>query len=405
MRQRLLIKAGVPILIIALAIGVSALMVSMKKVPEQKPVENKAFLVDATTIKTQDLNFIVKSQGIVAPKIQTILSAQVTGRIVNVSESFIEGGMFRKGDLLIQIEQFDYITDLKLWEAELAKANAALLEEQARGDVAAKEWQTFNRGTAPELGLRKPQLAKELANVRATQAQLERAQRNLQRTTIRAPYDGMVKDKQANIGQFVSLGGTLGTVYSTDVAEVRMPLSDNDLAYLELPSAQGVDAQVTLHASIAGKLVSWQGILTRNEGVFDQQSRVIYGVAEIADPYLRTKRPSGDALKFGRFVQADIIGSRALGLVVLSRDVMRLDGTVMVVNDQRTLEIRDVQVQRADEKHVYISSGLKDGELVITSVVPNPVDGMQLRLLSDLPATPEQDTQTATKTAIASAEL
>jgi RND family efflux transporter MFP subunit len=401
MKQKLMIKAGVPVLIVILAVGVSALMVSMKKVPEQKPVENKAFLVNATAITTQDLNFIVKSQGIVMPKIQTILSAQVTGRIVNVSDSFIEGGMFRKGDLLIQIEQFDYITDLKLSEAELAKANAALLEEQARGDVAAKEWQTFNPGTAPELGLRKPQLAKELANVRAAQAQLARAQRNLQRTAIRAPYDGMVKDKQANIGQFVSLGGTLGTVYSTDVAEVRMPLSDNDLAYLELPSSRGVDAQVTLHANIAGSLVSWQGQLTRNEGVLDQQSRVIYAVAEIADPYLRAKQASGIPLKFGRFVQADIIGSRALGLVVLSRDVMRLDGTVMVVNEQRTLEIRDVQVQRADEKHVYISGGLKDGELVITSVVPNPVDGMQVRLQSELPPTPEQDTQTS----IASARL
>lgn len=403
MKQKLIIKVGVPILIVALAIGASVLMVSMKKVPEQKTVEDKAFLVNATAITTQDLNFIVKSQGTVMPKIQTILSAQVTGRIVNVSDAFIEGGMFRKGDLLIQIEQFDYITDLKLSEAELAQANAALLEEQARGNVAAKEWQTFNRGAPPELGLRKPQLAKELANVRAAEAQLERAQRNLQRTAIRAPFDGMVKDKQVAIGQFVSLGGKLGTVYSTDVAEVRMPLSDTDLAYLELPSSSGVDARVTLHTNIAGRLVSWQGQLTRNEGVLDQQSRVIYAVAEIADPYLRAKDASGIPLKFGRFVQADIIGSRALGLIVLSRDVMRLDGTVMVVNDQRTLEIRDVQVQRADAKQVYISAGLKDGELVVTSVVPNPVDGMQVRLQSDTPESPEQDTQGAT--AVARAEL
>ncbi|MFQ3219412.1 MAG: RND family efflux transporter MFP subunit [Paraglaciecola sp.] len=403
MKQNLLIKIGVPIFIIALATGVAALMISMKKVPEQKPPENKAFLVNTMAITTQDLNFIVKSQGIVMPKIQTILSAQVTGKIVNVSDSFIEGGMFRKGDVLIQIEQFDYITDVKLSEAELAKANAALMEEQARGDVAAKEWQTFNRGAAPDLGLRKPQLAKERANVRAAQAQLERAQRNLQRTAIRAPYDGMVKDKQANIGQFVSQGGTLGTVYSTDVAQVRMPLSDNDLAYLELPSSRDVDAQVTLHANIAGSLVSWQGKLTRNEGVLDQQSRVIYAVAEFVDPYLRVKQASGIPLKFGRFVQADIIGSRALGVVVLSRDVMRLDGTVMVVNDQRTLQIRNVQVQRADEKNVYISAGLKHGERVITSVVPNPVHGMQVRLQSDLPP-PEQDTKT-TQTVTVSAQL
>jgi RND family efflux transporter MFP subunit len=394
-------KVAIPLVILLVAAAAMALMFMSKKAPDKKEIQEKALLVEVSGVQKQDLNFIVKSQGTAHPKVQTILSAQVNGKIVSVSSNFIPGGMFKKGDVLIQLERADYQSELKLAEAELARAEAALMEERARGEVAAQEWKSINSGVAPELGLRKPQLAKEIANVKATEAQLERAQRNLARTSIQAPYDGLVKDKQADIGQFISAGVKVATLYGTDVAEIRMPLSDHDLAFLELDTQDSGTTAVSLHADVAGNEVRWQGILARNEGVLDEKSRVIYAVAQIDDPYLRKSSATGIPLQFGRFLQAKITGNRALGLVVLPRDVMRVDGTVLVVDKLNKLRIRQVQVQRADESNVYISSGLASGELIATSVVPNPYNGMDVRLLSDEKS--PDDTDTNGETAIAEA--
>lgn len=381
-------KIGLPILIIAIALLVAFLMVSSRKPPEENVVEEMAFLVDVLEVSSEDITFMVKSQGTVSPKVQTVLSAQVSGRIVQVAEAFIEGGMFKRGDVLIQLESADYQTDLKLAEAELAGANAALDEERARGKVAENEWSSVKNTVAPELGLRKPQLAKEIANVRAAEAKVERAQRNLQRTSIKAPFDGLVKAKNVDIGQFVSVGNQVGTVYATDIAEVRMPLSDNDLAFLQLPADREGSAKVRLHTKIAGRQVSWQAILARNEGVLDAQNRVVYAIAEVQDPYKRAEEATGEPLIFGRFVQADITGNDAQDLIVLPRNVLRLDGTVLVVDKQRKLHIREVELQRSDEQKIYISRGLANGELVVNTAIPNPYDGMPVRLPGDeVPAT------------------
>ncbi|MCC2615379.1 efflux RND transporter periplasmic adaptor subunit [Aestuariibacter halophilus] len=398
-------KAGIPLIIVLIAIVVAAAMINMRQPPEKAEVEERAFLVNAIPVSSEDLQFVVKSQGTVQPKIQTVLSAQVSGRVTSVAEAFIEGGMFKKGDVLVQLEQADYNTDLKTAQAELARAQAALEEERARGKVAEEEWRSVKGSVAPELGLRKPQLAKELASVRAAEAQLERAQRNLERTTIRAPYDGLVRSKDIDLGQFVTVGKQLGVIYNTDVAEVRMPLSDNDLAYLQLPGTDGQSSPVELTATVAGKVVQWQGMLARDEGILDEQRRVIYAVAEVKDPYQRADNAQGVALKFGRFVQARISGNRGDDMIVLPRHVLRLDGTVLVVGEDRKLEIRDVVVQRADENSVYISAGLRSGEQVITSAVPNPYNGMALRLPGDEqdPAV-EKDVEESKDTAIAKTE-
>lgn len=376
-----------PVLILVIAVALTMVMIGAKKAPEKQEAEDKAFLVKAVEVTTKDMNYIVKSQGTVQPKVRTVLSAQVSGKVVKLSDAFVAGGLFQKGDLLIQLEQADYITDFKSAEAELARAKAALEEEQAKGKVAAEEWKSVRDSIAPELGLRKPQLAKEIANVRAAEAQLERAKRNLERTEIRAPYDGLVRSKNVDIGQFVAVGSELGSVYGTDIAEIRMPLSDNDLAYLEL-SHEGsreshLPSKVTLSSQVAGKQFAWDARLVRNEGVLDEKNRVIYVVAEVQDPYMRKSAAYDIPLKFGRFVSAQITGNYAENIVVLPRNVLRLDGSVLVVDEERKLHITPVNVQKSDEKLVYISEGLSVGQKVIISAVPNPVENMSVRFAED----------------------
>ncbi|WP_102795211.1 efflux RND transporter periplasmic adaptor subunit [Bowmanella denitrificans] len=384
-------KVVLPIGIILLAGVVAAIMIFSRKPPAKVAHETQAFLVEVIQVSKRDVDFQVKSQGTVIPRTQTMLSSQVSGKIVELSADFIEGGLFNKGDVLIKLEQADHLTELKSAEAQLASAKAALQEEQARGKVAAEDWKTVKNSIAPELGLRKPQLQKEKANVLAAEAQLERAQRNLERTLIRAPYDGLVKSKTVDIGQFVGVGTQLGVIYGTDVAEVRLPLSDNDLAYLALPSHQDV-SEVSLTSVVAGQPLSWEAKLVRSEGVLDPQSRVIYAVAEVSDPYLRKQEQHAAALKFGRFVSATIRGNHARDLVVLPRHVLRLDGTVLVVDQELKLQIRPVNIVRADERHVYIDNGLQEGEKVTVSAVPNPVNGMPVRLNSDKGSQAEDST-------------
>lgn len=377
-------KVGIPIIILIIAVVILFALIKAKEKPEKEEVEAPVFLVDATDIELSTVEFLVYAQGAVQPRNQTMLSAQVSGRIIRVADNFIEGGFFDKGDVLVEIEAVDYETDLLLAQAELAQAQASLDEEIARGQVAEKEWSSFNSGTPPELGLRKPQLAREQALVKAAEANLARARRNLERTKIRAPYDGLVKSRDVDLGQFLPLGGQIGEVFSTDIAQVRLPLTDDDIAFIGDLSEQ--ESQVTLSAQVAGQRQFWQGRLVRDEAVLDDARRVIFGVVEVQDPYLRTDAQLNQTqLKFGRFVEASITGIKADNIIKLPRFVLRLDGTVLSVAEDSTLRINPVEVIRTDEDFVYISGGLDTRHKVVLSAVSTPYDGMPVRLLESPP--------------------
>lgn len=391
MKQSLWVKGGIPLIVLVIAIIAAGVMISSRQPPEQKPVEEKAFLVDAQSVSREQVQFSVASQGNVLPKHQTKLSAQVGGRVVSLSDDFVVGGMFTEGEVLATLEQSDYETELRLAEAELAQATAALEEEKARGKVAEEEWRSVNNVAPPELGLRKPQLAKEQANVKAANAKLDRAKRNLARTEIRAPYNGIIVERNIDLGQFVAAGSTVATVYATDVAEVRLPITDSDLAFLNVSANPDRVDNVELAATVAGQPRTWQGKLTRTEGVLDSNSRVVYAVVEVDDPYQRESSQNTPPLRFGQFVEADIQGEKYQQLFVLPRDVVRLDNTVLTVDDQRTLDIKPVDILRSSADKVYISNGLEENELVVMSAVPNPFNGMKVRLLGDVPDAAKND--------------
>lgn len=384
MKNSMLMKSGLPLFIVLIAFIAAAVMIKSRKPPEQVPVDIPAFLVDAEAVNSEQVSFIVKSQGNVVPRNKTSLSAQVSGQVVSLSDVFIAGGTFKKGDVLATLEQDDYRTDLKLAEAELAQAQAALQEEIARGKVAEQEWRSVSSVAPPELGLRKPQLAKEQANVKAAEAKLERAKRNLERTKITAPYNGIVVERNIDLGQFVAMGSLLGTVYSTDTAEVRLPITDSDLMFINIAGQSSEGVPVSLTASVGGVKRTWQGQLVRSEGILDTGSRVVYAIVEVQDPY-NFKASHKAPLRFGQFVEAEITSRQNEQLLVLPRSILRLDNTVLTVNDNREIEIKPVEVARTTAKEVFIRSGIEEGTLVVTSAVPNPYNGMKVRLPGDEP--------------------
>jgi RND family efflux transporter MFP subunit len=386
---RFLLPLGIVLVSILVVVGL--VMVAKGKRPERVETGGQAILVEAIPAEMTSLNFSVYSQGSVEPRTETTLVAEVAGQIVSVSPNFISGGFFRQGEVLLQIDPSDYETALLRAQANLASRKARMADEKARSEQALKDWINLGReGEPSDLVLRKPQLAEAQAGVQAAEAELQEAERDLQRTRIRVPYDGLVRSKLVDIGQYVAPGTPLGVTFAIETAEIRLPLSGSDLAYLDLPSATRLDrahrVPVTLTTDTAGLGGRWQAEIVRTEGVVDQASRVVYAVAEVVDPYGVLGRSEQPELIVGTFVRAEIQGLRADDVVVLPRSVLRPDSTVLIANEQRMLEIRPVTVARAEPRDVFISSGIEEGELVVTTSMDAPIPGTRLAISGENPA-------------------
>ncbi|QFU21470.1 efflux RND transporter periplasmic adaptor subunit [Shewanella eurypsychrophilus] len=377
-----ILRRSSPLLIIIVFGAAAAILISTKEAPEQKEDEVPVPIIDVTRVEQKTVSLNLPSYGVVTPKNKTQLVTEVQGRMLRIAPNFVAGGVVKKGELLAVIEPSDYEADLMQAQASLAQAKAALEEEMAKGEVAKNDWRGYDGGIPPELGLRLPQLKKEQANVKFQQAALARAQRNLERTIIRAPFDGIIKARIVDLGQYVTLGTNLGELYDTRVAEIRLPLANNDLAYLE--SVDKPDTEVILSASLAGKDVTWTGNIVRSEGVIDAENRMVYLVAEINDPYLRISRKEGQLpLKYGSFVTAVIKGRTVEGIVQLPRHIVR-NNQVAVVSSDNIIEIRDVNVVRTDIHSVYIKDSLVDGERISLTKLNNMSTGQAVKILGEM---------------------
>ena len=376
-----------PIGLVAGALAIMFVLFTARTPPEQKQEEVKDLLVEILPVIALTDNLQVTSQGTVEPKIKSALVSEVTGKIVWISESFVKGGLFKKGDVLVRIDDADYKTSVKAAEAALARAKATLEEEKARAKVAEQEWNDFMQGEAPDLYIRKPQLAREIANVQAAEADLERAMRELARTKVTATFDGLIKQKQADLGQFVNTGTQVAQVYGTEVAEVRLPVSDLDVGFLSFDSAYELNIQkprVELTANFGSQQKTWSGTIVRSEGVVDEGNRLVYLVAEVIDPYGIQNNHS--AIEFGRFVQAKIMGKQVENLMVMPRDLIYQENHALVVEDGK-LVIRDIVIEKMDKRYAYISSGLSEGEQLISTNIKNPLQGTAVKILAETLAT------------------
>ncbi len=376
------LKIFVPIAIVVCAIAITGVMVKFKKKAETKPVEIKPTLVQVVPAKAESQTFRVRTQGTVVPRTESTLTSEVSGRILSISPAFYAGGVFQKGDVLVEIDPSNYESAVAQAEFTLEQARLRYAQEEARGEQARKEWGSLSKSEPSPLALREPQLRAEAANVDWASESLEKAKRDLERTKIRAPYTGMVREKRTDLGQFVGMGSALGTVFAIDVAEVRLPLSLDQLAYLDLAiSFKGkVDATlvppVTLTASFAGQDHQWEGTIVRTEGAIDTSTRMIYCVAQVEDPYGVHHEIPGIPLTMGVFVQADIEGRTVEDVVVLPRQALRPNDRVLVVGEDNSLNTREVEVIKADENKVILAAGIEAGELICLTALEFVVEGM-----------------------------
>ena len=376
----------ISIAILASAVGGAFVMVQTRAAPTQMEREIPVLLVDAIEARREPVFFRVNTQGAVTPRTESNLVSEVSGQIVEVASNYVSGGFFRKGELLLRIDPRNYQSALKSAQANVARVQTQVAKENALANFALDDWKTLrdlNASTGPisDLALRKPQLAEAIAESISAEAALEKAQEDLNRTSIRAPYDGMVQEKHADVGQYVNTGSQLALIFATDYAEIRLPITQRELALVDLPSADGssLPLPVTL-TSQAGKIQhTWQGLIVRSEGVFDSASRVLYVVAQVEDPYNQSGR-NGELLRIGTFVTASIQGRFGGALFTIPRHALQRGETLWIIDEQQKIYPRDVQIVSTDEEYAYVDVGLTNGDRYTITPIDQPLPGMPVRV-------------------------
>lgn len=359
-------------------IGMSAL----KPKPEEKAEVIEALPVVIATAKMQPVSITVQAQGEVVPRSEVSLASEVSGKVTYISPKFLAGGDVSKGETLVRIAPTEYELRAVQAEAAVAQARTALAQEVSEGQIAAQGAADLGIDDVSELTLRRPQLAQAQANLASAEARLDEAKLQLARTSIRAPFNGRVRNRAISLGAVVSTGTTLGQIYASDVVDVPLPLTDTDLqhiglgiGYIATPDKPGPDVQLT--ATVAGEVHQWTGQITRTDSGFDPESRVLFAYVEVSDPYGKGA-DDGVPLAPGLFVTATVDGSAITESVVLPRTALRGKDTVYVARDDNTLEVRPVKVAFSERERVVLFSGLTEGERAITSPVRGAADGMKI---------------------------
>jgi RND family efflux transporter MFP subunit len=339
-------------------------------------------------VQPQELTLVVRTHGSVLPRTESTLVPEVSGTLVWVSPSLVSGGFFEAGEPLLRVDARDY-------EVAVERAQAALARAKSEHGLARTELDRRRRLAQRDAASR-AQLDAALNTERVTgagkreaQALLEQAQRDLTRTEIAAPYAGRVREESVDAGQFVARGAPVARIYAVDRAEVRLPIPDHELAFLELPlmyrgeSLEAPGPEVRLRASFAGGEHVWTGRVVRTEGEIDAHTRMVYAVAQVDDPYARGDDPDRPPLAVGLFVEAEIQGRAVRDAIVLPGSALRDTKRVLVVDEEDRLRFREVEVLRADRRQVVIGSGLAAGERVCISPLEAVTDGMRVRVLEE----------------------
>ncbi len=381
-----LLQIIAPILVLAFSIGVVQALNAAKPAPEKKEESQRMISLFVDEVKSDMVTLSVQTQGEVRPKIEIDLVPQVSGRIVAISGAFAEGAEFGPGTVLIKIDDTDYQLAVIRAEATVAGAQVALERELANARIKQEYWlDQRNSGEPTPYALNQLQVLEARANLRAAEAGLKAANLNVARTEISVPFRGRVREKNIGIGQYVTAGSRLGRVFSTAAVEIRLPLTDTQLAELNLPMgfmADAFNAPVVQFKALVGRHERfWTGQIVRVSASVDQRTRLIYAIAEVEDPY-GAGSDGGTPIAVGMFVSAEIAGVTSQSALVLPRMALRNANKVYVINDENRLEIRTVKVLSTSEDIVLVTSGVEPGEKVVTSTIPAAIDGMEVRAIS-----------------------
>jgi RND family efflux transporter MFP subunit len=383
-------KKFLPLLIIA-ALGLVAYLVKSNppSTPQREPFSGPQMVVDVQPVTRRNYLVRLQSYGTVQPRTRTTLIAQVGGQIVSVNPNVRDGGFFEKGDVLGSIDSRDYEADVRISEAALMDARQSLAEAEARTVQAREDWQRLgNSGDAPELVLRLPQLEAAKARVISAESALQKAKLDLERTDIVAPFAGRILRKLADVGQVVSSNTPVAEIYATDSVEIRLPLRNRDLGFIDLPERyRNAPAEKPPGSKVAIRSDlfdgdTWEAELVRTEGAIDESARQLHVIAQIEDPF----GYSGDdraPLKIGQYVTAELTGKTLEDVLVIPNTAI-YQGSYVYVVDDGMLQRRDIDIAWQNDDEAIVRRGLDHGDNLVTTPLGQVTSGVRVSITGDL---------------------
>lgn len=350
-------------------------------------------------LERKDYQITIRTRGVVQAHTTSQLTPRISGRIDSLHPNFEPGAFFRKGDVLVTLDPTDTEAGIIGAEASVARAEAALLQEEARSKQAELNWQDLGYTDSPnELVLRLPQLKEAAANLKTAKAELEEAVRNRFYTQVVAPFDGCVRTRLVGPGQSVSPNTSLGDVFATDFAEVRLPVSPKDLPFTPFQNQSELEATVaTLQDGLTerriGKEIEWRAQLVRTEGVIDENSRELFIIARIPDPYgLQSERPP---LRMGQPVAAQIPGDLLENVFVIPRaSLLGAFETLLVDNETMKIRRYDLEPFWEDAENLVIADDLPDNHSIVMTRLPSAANGSVIEVIE--PETPVEAVDAST---------
>ena len=393
-----LLQALLAIIIVGVGIAGAVIFIKLKKPPERMEQAEQAPLVEVVQLRSKDIPMVVKGYGTVNPKVEVDIIPEVAGKVVYIHPELIVGGLIPANQTILRIDPRDYELAVRQAEAAVADAGVLIETEQAEAEVARTEWSQLHPDTEPtsSLVLREPQIRKAQAMLDSSESQLATAKLKLERTSVSLPFDALVTTENVDIGQYVVMGQPLAKAYGTGSVEIEVPLKDSELAWFDVfensifsngdrNAANGTPAKVI--ADFAGAEHTWKGYVVRTAGQVDRTSRMISVVVEVSEPFdARNGRPP---LLPGIFAEVLIQGNTLSNAVAVPRDAIREGNQMWLVNNNR-LEIRPLKVVRVDKNFAYIVSDDLDEANVIISSLDAVIDGMKVRMETDVATQDEQ---------------
>ena len=372
----------IPFAILALfSVGAYALLATAPELEPATP-EPVPLSVRVITVEPRSVQLSVRSQGSVAPAVEAQLIPEVTGRIEWIAPSLVAGGRFSEGEPLLRIVADDYRNTAARSRASLKRNEAefenARFEYERQQELVKKQLISQSQLESARRAFRVAEAAVAEARISAKQAELD-----LARTTLRAPFSGLVRSETVDIGQFVSRGAAVATIYAEQQTEVRLPIADRQLAYLNLPfGVQGslpeaYQAPVTLAAEYGGDTLRWQGRIVRTEAAIDLSSRMVYLVARVST------QKDFPPPAVGLFVDATIEGRSVDDIYVLPRSALRNNNQLLIVDEEDRLRFRPIEALRVQDEELLVSRGLSAGDRVCISEIQTVVEGMNVLPLAE----------------------
>ncbi|RZO71773.1 MAG: efflux RND transporter periplasmic adaptor subunit [OM182 bacterium] len=372
----------IPVLIVIFFLFGAVTIMATAPVLEPKTTTPIPISVRVQSVNPKTIQLKVHSQGTVMPSIQSQLIPEVSGKVVWTSDRLVSGGYVTEGQTLAKVDDLDYRNARDRAKAALERASAEL--QHAKFEYGRQE-SLVERNLTSQSALENSLRVYRVSQAAYDDARVnhEQAEENVKRTILKAPFTGLVRSENVDIGQFVSRGQPIATLYATDMVEVRLPIADRQLAFLNLPSARTgtLDPQeqpdVLLTAEYAGRALSWRGKIVRTEAEIDSASRMVQLVARIDN------QAAASPLSVGLFVNAEIAGLAAENIVILPRSALRNDNQVLVVDGEDKLRFKDVNLLRLYQDQVLIDAGINTGDRVCVSVLQTAIEGMTVNAIND----------------------